>query len=72
MALVSMSPMVDARSLVPALSCFDCDLDGAGAALGHRIVKLLAGDADDSAPALMPMRFVARESHLRGAGAVRA
>ena len=37
-----------------------------------RIVMLLAGKADEATPALMPMRFVARESHLSAARAVRA
>jgi hypothetical protein len=66
-----MSPTIDSETLVPPLSCYDCDLDNAGAALGDRIVMLLAGKADEATPALMPMRFVARESHLSAARAVR-
>jgi len=71
-ALVSMSPTIDSRSLVPPLSCFDYDLEGAGAALGDRIVALLAGTATADPPSLMPMSFVARESHGTVAGIVKA
>jgi DNA-binding LacI/PurR family transcriptional regulator len=72
-ALVSMSPVIDGAALTPPLSCYDCDLDGAGAALGTRIVALMAGgSAGDPAPELMPMRFVARQSHSFVSGAVRA
>ncbi len=71
-AVVSMSPTIDSETLVPPLSCYDCDLDNAGAALGDRIVMLLAGKAEEATPALMPMRFVARESHLSTTRAVRA
>ena len=70
-AMVSMSPTIDNRSLVPPLSFFDCDLEGAGAALGDRIVALLAGTATANPPSLMPMSFVARESHGAVAGSVR-
>lgn len=73
-ALVSMSPAFDGAALTPPLSCHDADLHGAGVALGERILALLEDGTRVEArpPELMPLRFVARESHTCVSGTVRA
>ena len=67
--MVCTFPAVDTRSLVPALSHFDADLDAVGVALAERLIALTperAGSAARrSASALVPLRFAARASHGR-------
>ena len=69
-ALISTSPTIDNRTLVPTLTHFDADLDAAGVALAERLIALLPerGEARRVLPpALIPMRFAAHASHRRAA-----
>lgn len=59
-------PLIGARALVPALSYFDADLDAVGVALAEHLLAMLPdASADLVRPAsrLVPLRFVARDSH---------
>ena len=67
--LLSASPVIENRALAQTLTHFETDLEAAGDALAERILALLPdpGQARKPLPpALIPMRFVPRESHLGG------
>ncbi len=72
-AVIGASPVIDNRALTPRLSHFDADLDAAGVALGERLIRQLGGRRPlqpQAGPTLIPMRFVAQESHLRTGAAL--
>jgi DNA-binding LacI/PurR family transcriptional regulator len=74
-SLVCTFPSVDTRSLVPALSHFDANLDSVGVALAERLIALTPGASAPvrhMAPTLVPLQFAARASHGRAPVRVRA
>lgn len=67
-SVVCCFPAIEARGLTPALSYFDADLDAVGVALARRLAMRQPDARPDRSPAtsgLVPLRFVARASHLR-------
>ena len=67
-SLVCTFPALDTRSLVPALSHFDADLDAVGIALADRLIALTpeaSAVARRVASTLVPLTFAARASHGR-------
>ena len=65
-SVVSIFPAIAARTLVPALSCFEADLDAVGAALGEHLLAMLPDAAHDRPrprSRLVPLRFDPRDSH---------
>ena len=71
MSVVCTFPAVDTRSLVPALSHFDADLDAVGIALAETLIGAPARQrrADRRRPRsqLVPLVFAPRASHGRAA-----
>ena len=67
-SLISASPAVDHGSLSPLLSHFKTDLDAAGVLIGEQLAVRLQGGASkrqEIRSTLIPMEFVAGESHKR-------
>jgi DNA-binding LacI/PurR family transcriptional regulator len=67
-SVICIFPVLDARSLVPALSHFEADLDAVGVALAEQLVSRrsdLGVKPRPAGPALIPLTFVPRASHGR-------
>lgn len=65
-SIVSIFPAIAARPLVPALTCFEADLDAVGVALGERLLGLQPDVPAEEAPPLtrlVPLCLAPRDSH---------
>lgn len=67
-SVICIFPALETRTLAPALSHFDADLDAVGVALAEQLIARMPdapGGTGAPAPTLVPLRFAPRASHGR-------